>query len=83
MASVIATETLPVANNIPNKRERVASQYGQINDLVAASWSASTGTPAQMKDAINRLAAALVALLAKLDADAGVTDTNYTSLLKP
>ena len=66
---------------VPNARERLAAQYGQINDLVTADWD--TSTPTTIALAINRLAAAFVDLLAKLDADAGVTDVDYESTLKP
>jgi hypothetical protein len=39
--------------------------------------------PTTLNTAINRLAAAFKALLAKLDDDAGVTDTDYESTLLP
>lgn len=80
MASREASKTVKVSDQIPNKRERAASQYGQINDIVSGDWN---GDPASIKDAINRLAAAMEGLLAKLDADAGVTDTDYKSTLLP
>lgn len=68
------------SSHVPNKRERLASQYGQLNDIVSGDWN---GDPSSLKDAINRLAASLTALLAKLDNDAAVADTDYESLLKP
>ena len=80
MASREASKTIKVSDQIPNKRERAASQYGQINDIVSGDWN---GDPASIKDAINRLAAAMEGLLAKLDADAGVNDTDYKSTLLP
>lgn len=78
--SKVASMTAKVTSQLPNKRERAASQFGQIDDIVSANWN---GDPASLKDAINRLAASMNALLAKLDADSGVTDTNYQSTLKP
>lgn len=44
----------------------------------------SGGTPSDVQalvDAYNRLEARFEALLAKLDLDAGVTDTNYAALI--
>lgn len=57
MASSIATQEvlLPVGNNVPNKRERVASQYGQLDDANAAHW-AGAEAPVNLGAGINALA---------------------------
>jgi hypothetical protein len=81
MASKIAEKTLVVSNSVPNARERVASQYGQLNDLVSGDWD--TSNPESIKEAVNRLAAALTVLLAKLDDDADITATDYEATCKP
>jgi hypothetical protein len=84
MASKIAEKTLNVSNSVPNARERVSAQFGQINDLVSGDWD--TSTPASIQEALNRLAAAFTLLLAKLDADAADTtldDTDYEDVCKP
>jgi hypothetical protein len=83
MASKIAEKTLAVHDNVPNARERVSAQFGQINSLVSGDWD--TSNPESIQEAINRLAAAMTLLLAKLDADAGDTggDSDYEATCKP
>jgi len=49
MASRESTKTVPVGSNIPNKRERAASQYGQLDDVESTDW---TGDPESLKEAI-------------------------------
>ena len=82
MASREASKTIKVTDQMPNKRERAASQLGQISDIVSGDWN---GDPTSIKDAVNRLAASLNALLAKIDADSGDTggDSDYQATLKP
>ncbi len=73
----------PASAKVPNKREKVAAQFGVIEEIASADWDSVAGDPATIKACVNRLAAAFADLLAKLDADAGVTDTDYASTLLP
>lgn len=60
MASNEASKTVPVSDNIPNKRERASAQFGQLDGLTAANWAGST--PTSIKNAIERMAALLKTL---------------------
>lgn len=63
----VATSVQDVLN-----RAFPGAKYSRLGDLLV-----------HLIDNVNALRAANVTLLAKLDADAGVTDTNYTSLCTP
>ena len=74
------------AGNYPSSRLRLRERKvlevaEQLNDVVDADWT--DADPSTLSDAVNRLAASLQALLAKLDADAGITDVDYESTLLP
>lgn len=79
MASRESKKTARDNKKTPNKRERLSAQYGQLNDIVSSEWN---GNPVTLKEAINRIAADLAALKAKLDEDEGVFDEDY-STFKP
>jgi len=54
MASKEANKTVPVTKQLPNKRERAAAQFGQLDGQAAGDWD---GLPASIQEAIARLAA--------------------------
>ena len=60
-ASKEASKTVRNAK-VPNKRERAAAQFGQIDDQLLANWSDAAAVPATIKEALNRLAARVQAL---------------------
>lgn len=43
---------------VPNKRERAASQFGQLDSMTSSYWAAST-PPKTIQEAIERLAKAV------------------------
>ena len=57
MPSREANGKAKVTNQLPNKRERAASQYGQYDAANATDWSGSE--PESLKEALDRIAAAL------------------------
>lgn len=59
MASNEASKQAKVTGQMPNKRERAASQYGQVDVAVEADWDA---VPASIKAALDELAARVKAL---------------------
>jgi len=54
MAGIEAGKQAKVTNQMPNKRERAASQYGQVDVAVSADWDA---LPNSIKAAFDELAA--------------------------
>ena len=50
-------------------------------DLTAVNWAGAK--PTSPEAAINRLATAFLAVLARIDSDVGVTGTDYEATLKP
>ena len=84
--SISKTTELAGAGNYPGQRlrqrERKVLQVAeQITDTVDADWASTD--PTTLVAAINRLAASYKDLLAKLDDDAGITDTDYEATLLP
>ena len=74
------------AGNYPStrlrQRERKILEVAEtLTDAVGADWASTD--PTTLVAAINRLAASYKDLLAKLDADAGITDTDYEATLLP
>ena len=59
MSSAEASKTVPVSNQIPNKRERAAAQFGQLNGQDATDWAS---LPTSIQNAIARLAAEVATL---------------------
>lgn len=59
MSSSEASKTVPVSNQIPNKRERAASQFGQLDGQDATDWAS---LPTSIQNAIARLAAEVATL---------------------
>lgn len=59
MASKEAQKTVKVSNSLPNKRERAAAQFGQLDGQAAGDWD---GLPASIQEAIARLAAEVAIL---------------------
>lgn len=55
-----ASKTVKVTRQLPNKRERASAQFGQLSDIVSASWAGSP--PNTIGEAINRMAALLKVL---------------------
>lgn len=62
MASREKDITRTVYKNVPNRRERAAAQFGQLDDLTSGNWT--TATPATIQEAIERLAAEVATLKA-------------------
>jgi CTP:molybdopterin cytidylyltransferase MocA len=60
MPSNIASTTQKVTKQVPNKRERAAAQYGQIDVAVPADWNSPL--PTSIKAALDQLAARVKAL---------------------
>ena len=58
--SRVASQTAKVTSQLPNKRERASAQFGQLSDIVSASWAGSP--PVTIGEAINRMAALLKVL---------------------
>lgn len=54
-----------------------------LKSAISGSKAATTAVQTDLVADLTALRAAVVSLLAKLDADAGVTDTNYASTLTP
>lgn len=59
MPSNEAGKQVKVSSHVPNKRERAASQFGQVDVTVPADWDA---LPASIKAALDELAARVRAL---------------------
>ena len=62
MASREVNRTAKVTKQLPNQRERAASQFGQLDDLTAGNWT--TAVPNTIQEAIERLAAEVATLKA-------------------
>lgn len=59
MPSNEAQKTAKVTGQLPNKRERAASQYGQVDVATPSDWDA---LPTSIKAALDELAARVYAL---------------------
>ena len=59
MPSSIASKTQKVTKQVPNKRERAAAQYGQIDVADPTKW---TTLPTSIKAALDQLASRVKAL---------------------
>lgn len=59
----------------------LAAAYVVATPADTSDWTSTD--PTTLNSAMNRLISSYNDLLTKLDADAGVTDTNYKSLLTP
>ena len=59
MPSNKVNKTVKDSSNVPNDRERLASQYGQLDDLTSGNWAS---LPTSVQDAIERLAAEVATL---------------------
>jgi hypothetical protein len=59
MSSNEASKQAKVSSHVPNKRERAASQFGQVDVTTAADWDS---LPTSIKDALDQLAARVKAL---------------------
>lgn len=59
MASKEAQKTVRVTQQVPNKRERVSAQFGQVDVATPANWDS---LPESIKAALDELAARVKAL---------------------
>ncbi len=60
MPSDKVNKTVKDSKTVPNDRERLAAQFGQLDDLTAGNWT--TATPTTIQEAIERIAAEVATL---------------------